>query len=46
MFKSVLKLDKNFHIYVHGNRQLIERGYDDEKGMNYYKVFFNNEAAS
>ncbi|MFM2286640.1 MAG: hypothetical protein RLZZ543_2137 [Bacteroidota bacterium] len=43
MFKSVLKLDKNFHIYVHGNRQLIERGYDDEKGMNYYKVFFSNE---
>lgn len=46
MFKSVLKLDKNFHIYVHGNRQLIERGYDEEKGMNFYKVFFNNEAAS
>lgn len=43
MFKSVLKLDKNFHIYVHGNRQLIERGYDDDKGMNYYKVFFSNE---
>lgn len=46
MFKSILKLDKNFHIYVHGNRQLIERGYDDEKGMNYYKVFFSNETTS
>jgi len=23
VFKSVIKLDKNFHIYVHGNRQLI-----------------------
>jgi hypothetical protein len=46
MFKSVLKLDKNFHIYVHGNRQLIERGYDDDKGMNYYKVFFSNESTT
>lgn len=46
MFKSVLKLDKNFHIYVHGNRQLIERGYDDERGMNYYKVYFANETTS
>jgi len=46
MFKSVLKLDKNFHIYVHGNRQLIERGYDEEKAMNYYKVFFANETTS
>lgn len=46
MFKSILKLDKNFHIYVHGNRQLIERGYDDEKGMNFYKVFFSNESTS
>ncbi|MEX1188491.1 MAG: nucleoid-associated protein [Bacteroidia bacterium] len=46
MFKSILKLDKNFHIYVHGNRQMIERGYDEEKNMNYYKVFFNNETTS
>jgi hypothetical protein len=46
MFKSVLKLDKNFHIYVHGNRNLIERGYDDEKGMNFYKVYFSNETTS
>jgi hypothetical protein len=43
MFKSVIKLDKNFHLYIHGNRQLIERGFDDEKGMNYYKVYFSNE---
>jgi hypothetical protein len=33
MFKSVLKLDKNFHIYIHGNRNMIERGYDDEKEL-------------
>ena len=43
IFKSVIKLDKNFHIYVHGNRQLIEKGYDDEKDMNFYRVFFKEE---
>ena len=43
MFKSVLKLDKNFHIYVHGNQDLIESGYDDQRGMKYYKVFYNEE---
>lgn len=42
-YKSVLKLDKNFHIYVHGKREFIEKGYDDEKRMNYYKLFFNEE---
>ena len=43
IFKSVIKLDKNFHIYVHGNRQLIEKGYDDEKDMNFYRIFFREE---
>ncbi|MBS1776109.1 MAG: nucleoid-associated protein [Bacteroidetes bacterium] len=41
--KSVLKLDKNFHIYVHGNRERIERGFDKESGLNFYKVFFEEE---
>jgi hypothetical protein len=43
VLKSVIKLDKNFHIYVHGRRDLIERGYDEEKGKKYYKVFFDAE---
>lgn len=43
VFKSVIKLDKNFHIYVHGRRDLIERGFDDEKGKKYYKVYFEDE---
>jgi hypothetical protein len=30
IFKSVLKLDKNFHIYIHGNRELIEQGVDKD----------------
>lgn len=40
-FKSVIKLDKNFHIYVHGNRELIEQG-EDEKGK-FYKVYYKEE---
>jgi len=43
IFKSVIKLDKNFHIYVHGNKDLIERGFDEATGMHYYKVFFKEE---
>lgn len=41
-FKSVLKLDKNFHIYIHGNREMIERG-QDEFGRKFYKVYFEEE---
>jgi hypothetical protein len=43
VFKSVLKLDKNFHIYIHGDKELIEKGFDEDKSMNYYKVFFKEE---
>ncbi|NIG52287.1 nucleoid-associated protein [Chitinophaga sp. Cy-1792] len=42
-FKSVVKLDKNFHIYIHGNRELIERGFDELTNMHYYKLLFENE---
>ena len=40
--KSVIKLDKNFHIYVHGNRNLIEQG-EDAKGK-FYKVYYQEES--
>jgi hypothetical protein len=43
VYKSVLKLDKNFHIYIHGDKELIEKGFDDDKHMNYYKVYFREE---
>ncbi len=43
VFKSVLKLDKNFHIYIHGNKELIEKGFDDDRAMSYYKVYFKEE---
>ncbi len=42
IFKSVLKLDKNFHVYIHGNRDLIHRGVDPD-GRKFYKIFYNEE---
>ncbi len=42
-FKSVLKLDKNFHIYIHGNNDLIEKGYDSTLRKSYYKIYFDEE---
>jgi hypothetical protein len=41
VWKSVIKLDKNFHIYVHGNRNLIEQG-TDENGK-FYKIYYQEE---
>lgn len=42
--KSVIKLDKNFHIYVHGNRQFIRKGFDEQTRMHFYQLFFEDEA--
>jgi hypothetical protein len=42
VFKSVLKLDKNFHIYIHGKRDLIEKGVEAD-GRKYYKIYFDEE---
>jgi hypothetical protein len=42
-YKSVLKLDKNFHVYIHGDRQLLEQGFDEQKGMNFITLFYNKE---
>jgi hypothetical protein len=41
--RSVLKLDKNFHVYVHGRHDYIKRGFDEEKGMNFYTLYYNKE---
>lgn len=38
-----IKLDKNFDINIHGGERLIEQGYDEQKGMRYYKFYFNEE---
>jgi len=42
VFKSILKLDKNFHIYIHGNRELIEQGTDPD-GRKFYKIYYKEE---
>lgn len=42
--KSILKLDKNFHVYIHGKREMIERGFDEETGLNFYKLYFEQES--
>lgn len=43
VFKSVLKLDKNFHIYIHGNNELIKQGVESD-GRKYYKIYFETES--
>jgi hypothetical protein len=43
VLKSVIKLDKNFHIYVHGRREYITRGYDEKTGLYFYQLFFREE---
>jgi hypothetical protein len=42
VFKSVLKLDKNFHVYIHGDKELIERGVEED-GRKYYKIYYEEE---
>lgn len=42
-FKSVLKLDKNFHIYIHGDKEMIEQGVERD-GRKYYKIYYKNES--
>lgn len=40
-FKSVIKLDKNFQIHIHGDNKLIEKG-EDENGK-FYQLYFQKE---
>ena len=40
---TTIKLDKNFDINIHGGEQYILRGYDKERGMYYYQLFFKEE---
>ncbi len=41
-FKSIIKLDKNFHIYIHGESNKISKGVEQD-GRKYYKIYFDNE---
>jgi hypothetical protein len=42
-FKSVLKLDRNFHIYIHGDNELIKQGVESD-GRKFYKIYFETES--
>ncbi|MEH0156151.1 nucleoid-associated protein [Limibacter armeniacum] len=43
-FKSLIKLDGGkVQIAVKGNEQYIEKGFDNDKNMNYYIVYFHEE---
>ena len=42
IFKSVVKLDRNFHIYIHGRTDLIEKGVDLD-GRKFYKMYYQEE---
>lgn len=46
--KSLIKLDTNIQIKLDSNdpetnQQFIEKGFDEVRGMKYYKVFYNSE---
>ena len=43
VFRSVLKLDKNFHVYIHGNREMIQQGKDPD-GRKFYKLYYDSES--
>lgn len=44
-FKNDIKLDTNIEIKIHQESfDYLEKGYDAERNMYYYKVYFNNEA--
>ena len=43
IFKSIVKLDKNFHIYIHGRTDLIEKGVESD-GRKFYKIYYQEEA--
>jgi hypothetical protein len=43
VFKSIIKLDKNFHIYIHGDKNKIEKGTDHE-GRKYYILYYDDES--
>lgn len=42
VFKSILKLDRNFDIYIHGDKNLIEKGVEKD-GRKYYKIYYEEE---
>jgi len=40
---NMIRLDQNFEIKVHKGENLMERGYDSEKGLFFYRFWFEKE---
>lgn len=38
-----VRLDDNFGISIRGGENLLEKGYDEERGMKYYKLYYKEE---
>lgn len=41
--KIKIKLDDDFEVLIKGGEKNIIKGYDEEKGMSYYKLYFKKE---
>lgn len=41
--KNSIKLDNNFKISINGDTRYLEKGYDENKRLNYYKLYFSKE---
>ncbi len=41
--KTKIKLDNDFEVLIKGGEKNIIKGYDEEKGMSYYKLYFKKE---
>jgi hypothetical protein len=41
--KSLITLDGNIEINIYSGHDLIEQGYDEDKKMKFYKIFYINE---
>lgn len=41
--KSKLKLDDDFEVLIKGGEENIEKGYDQDRGLSYYKLYFSEE---
>lgn len=40
---DTIKLDNHFDIRIYGGEQFVIRGYDEDAGMNFYKLYFEEE---
>jgi hypothetical protein len=45
-YSKSIKLDKNFEVRINGSKELVERGFDNDKALNYYKIYFKEESFS